>query len=421
MHKLLVYADFEWFDKIKLLGTLNYERLREKDSFGFEYNNEWLRNHASIQISADVNNYPGPQFSLPGKDIFGCFSDVMPDRWGRFLLNKLEQILALEEKRPLRKLASFDYLAGVDDFSRMGGFRFKENEDRDYLNSDSFLQIPPLTDLRELIRLSQKIEKSDYENKLPDKKWIMQLIRPGASLGGARPKASVVDENQKLCIAKFPSLKDTYDVGLWEQLCNILAKKSGIRSTESKAVYVGDKYHTFVARRFDRTEAQKRIHFASAMTLLGFKDGDNATTGKGYLDIVDFIVRGCTDVRSNLEELFRRVAFNIGVGNSDDHFRNHGFLLTPKGWTLSPAYDMNPTLDETQSLLLTQTTNEANPQLLLDACSEYMLDRKTASGIMAEVGYALSDWEKTARILNIPGQEIEMFRWRFEKMLTLFK
>jgi len=157
------------------------------------------------------------------------------------------------------------------------------------------------------------------------------------------------------------------------------------------------------------------------MTLLGFKDGDNATTGKGYLDIVDFIVRGCTDVRSNLEELFRRVAFNIGVGNSDDHFRNHGFLLTPKGWTLSPAYDMNPTLDETQSLLLTQTTNEANPQLLLDACSEYMLDRKTASGIMAEVGYALSDWEKTARILNIPGQEIEMFRWRFEKMLTLFK
>ena len=210
MHKLLVYADFEWFDKIKLLGTLNYERLREKDSFGFEYNNEWLRNHASIQISADVNNYPGPQFSLPGKDIFGCFSDVMPDRWGRFLLNKLEQILALEEKRPLRKLASFDYLAGVDDFSRMGGFRFKENEDRDYLNSDSFLQIPPLTDLRELIRLSQKIEKSDYENKLPDKKWIMQLIRPGASLGGARPKASVVDENQKLCIAKFKMLQNLF-------------------------------------------------------------------------------------------------------------------------------------------------------------------------------------------------------------------
>ena len=415
MQKLLVYADFDWLDKVTPLGSLSYERLRGNDSYAFEYHNEWLRNHGSIQISADINNYPGPQYSRPGKDIFVCFSDALPDRWGRTLLNKREQLLALDEKRPLRMLTSYDYLAGIDDFSRMGGFRFKENETEDYINRAPLLQFPPLTELRELLHVSQKIEKSDIENQLPDKSWIMQLVRPGSSLGGARPKASVVDENGRLCIAKFPSVKDTYDVGLWEQLCNILAKKSGIRTTDSKAVRVGEKYHTYVALRFDRAEAQKRIHFASAMTLLGFEDGDNATTGKGYLDIVDFIVQGCTAVRSNLEELYRRVAFNICVGNSDDHFRNHGFLLTPKGWTLSPAYDMNPTLNEYQSLMVTSVTNQANQNLLLDACEEYMLERKSAEGILDEVGFALSDWEKTARKLNIPEQEIEMFRGRFQK------
>ena len=417
MQRLLVYADFDWLKEIELIGTLSYEKLRGSDSYGFEFHSEWLRNHTSIQISADINNYPGPQYTQPGKEIFGCFSDALPDRWGRTLINKREQILALEEKRPLRKLSSFDYLTGIDDFSRMGGLRFKWDQESDYLNKSSSFNVPPITDLRTLIHASQEIEKSEIELVLPDKKWIAQLLQPGTSLGGARPKASVSDEYRNLYIAKFPSINDTYDVGLWEHLCNLLAKSAGIHTAPSKAINMGGRYHTYLSKRFDRSPANKRIHFASAMTLLGFEDGDNATSGKGYPDIVDFIVRGCTDVHSNLEELFRRVLFNIFVGNSDDHFRNHGFLLTPRGWTLSPVYDVNPTLDEHQSLLISSNSNESNPDILLDASEEYLIDRKRADQILHQVRGSLNSWEKVAKRLQIPEQELSIFRFRFNKHL----
>lgn len=166
-----------------------------------------------------------------------------------------------------------------------------------------------------------------------DRKWVAQLVQAGSSLGGARPKASVIDTDKTLYIAKFPSRKDDYDAGLWEHFSHFLAAKAGINAAKTKVLATGEKYHTLLSQRFDRTLEGKRIHFASAMTLLGLNDGDNATTGHGYLDIVDFIIQNCTNVERNLQELYRRVAFNICIGNSDDHFRNHGFLLTAKGWT----------------------------------------------------------------------------------------
>lgn len=170
----------------------------------------------------------------------------------------------------------------------------------------------------------------------------------------------------------------------------------------------GEKYHTLLSQRFDRTNDSKRIHFASAMTLLGLSDGDNATTGHGYLDIVDFIIQNCTDVERNLQELYRRVAFNICIGNTDDHFRNHGFLLTAKGWTLSPAYDMNPTLNEYQSLLVSSTSNKAELSILLD-CEDYMLNRKTAEKIISEVIEAVKGWRELATRLGISKREMDMF------------
>ena len=149
------------------------------------------------------------------------------------------------------------------------------------------------------------------------------------------------------------------------------------------------------------------------MTLLGLTDGDNATTGHGYLDIVDFIVQGCTQVEANLQELFRRVAFNVCIGNSDDHFRNHGFLLTAKGWTLAPAYDMNPTLNEYQSLLISSSSNKADLSVLLAACEEYMLTRATAERIVAEVTAAVRDWRMIAQRIGIAKREQDMFSARF--------
>ncbi len=409
MKKLYVFADFDWLKEPRLVGELSYESLRGSDSYGFCYSNEWLKDYGSLFLSDDLNNYPGQQYTAPDKDIFGCFSDALPDRWGRTLINRREQILAKDEKRPVRRLSSFDYLIGIEDFSRMGGFRFKESMDGDYINASETLRIPPLTDIRELIAASSEIEKSEEEDQLPEMRWIAQLVQPGSSLGGARPKASVLDENKNLCIAKFPSRKDDYDAGLWEHFSHLLAKKAGINAAETRVISTNDKYHTLLSRRFDRREDGKRIHFASAMTLLGLNDGANANTGNGYLDIVDFIIQNCTNVEDNLKELYRRVAFNICIGNTDDHFRNHGFLLTVKGWTLSPAYDMNPTVNEYQSLLISTDSNKADLSILLDGCEDYMLNRKTAENIVLEVVEAVKKWRELVARLDISEREMDMF------------
>ena len=419
MRKLLVYADLHWLHTPALVGELSYESLRGADSYGFSFAPTWLQTQRDLFLSADLNNYTGMQYTAADRDIFGCFSDALPDRWGRTLLNRREQILAQEQRRPLRRLSSFDYLLGIDDYSRMGAFRFKETPDSDFINSDPTLKIPPLTDIRTLEAAGSAIEQSEAHNALPEKKWIAQLIQPGTSLGGARPKASVTDLDGALCVAKFPSRKDDYDVELWEHLCHLLARKAGIEVADTKVLKAIGPYHTLISRRFDRTADGGRIHFASAMTLLGLQDGNNAADGHGYLDLVDFIVQHCTAVENNLRELYRRVAFYICVGNSDDHFRNHGFLLTPKGWTLSPAYDINPTLNSTQSLLITSVSNQAAFSQLRAAAEDYLLTRETADAILDEVQAALQDWPTLAAQIGIPRREIAQFADRWSLAQTL--
>ena len=229
MKPLYVYADFDWLKEIALVGELGYESLRGLDSYSFAFHDEWLRVHGDLFLSEDLNNYPGIQYTRPGDNIFKCFSDALPDRWGRTLLLRREQIAAAEENRPIRRLSSFDFLTGIDDFSRMGGFRFKEKIDGDFINAGNTLKIPPLAKIRDLIAASVEIEKSEEDNVLPDRKWVAQLVQPGSSLGGARPKASVCDADKTLYIAKFPSRKDDYDVGLWEHFSHLLAVKAGIK------------------------------------------------------------------------------------------------------------------------------------------------------------------------------------------------
>lgn len=291
----------------------------------------------------------------------------------------------------------------------MGGFRFKTNPDGEFINCDSHLRIPPLTDLRSLVAASMEIEKSEEQNRLPEKKWIQQLVHPGSSLGGARPKAGVRDADGCLYVAKFPSRNDDYDVSLWEHLSHLLAKKAGVIAAETSVIPTGGKYHALLSKRFDRTADGRRIHFASAMTLLGLSDGSNAQTGNGYLDIVDFILQSCCQVEDNLHQLYRRVAFNIAIGNTDDHFRNHGFLLTPRGWTLSLAYDINPTTNEYQSLLITSSTNKADLGLLLEASEEYMIGKEEATKIIQDVTDAVKGWRRVAAMLGIAKHEMDLF------------
>ena len=259
-----------------------------------------------------------------------------------------------------------------------------------------------------------EVEKSEERNLLPDKKWLLQLVHPGTSLGGARPKAGVLNEEGELCVAKFPSRNDEYDIGLWEHLSHLLAKEAGVEAAETRAITVGEKYHTLLSKRFDRTTDGHRRHFASAMTLLGLTDGCNAQTGNGYLDIVDFILQHCCNVEANLRQLYRRVAFSIAIGNSDDHFRNHGFLLTPKGWTLSPAYDLNPTFNDHQSLLINATTNRSDLQLLLASSEEYMIGKEEATHIIEEVKDGVSQWRSMATWLGIAKREMDLFAQVFE-------
>lgn len=419
MKKIFVYADFDWLKGVELVGELSCESLRGAETYGFKFADEWLGRYGNLVLSNDLNNYPGQQYTGVDKDIFGCFSDALPDRWGRTLLNRREQIQAAEEKRPVHRLTSFDYLKGIDDFSRMGGFRFKEALEGDFINTGNDLRIPPLTSIRELIFASQEFEKSEEQNLLPDKKWLAQLVQPGTSLGGARPKASVMDEKKNLYVAKFPSRKDDYDVGLWEHFCHLLAVQAGINAASTRTIVTDDKFHTLLSRRFDRNEEGKRIHFASAMTLLGLSDGDNAGTGHGYPDIVDFIIQSCTSVEANLRELYRRVAFNICIGNTDDHFRNHGFLLTPKGWTLSPAYDMNPTLNKQQSLLISASSCESDLNILFGACEDYMIGKETATRIIHEVCEAVKKWRTLAAKLGVAKREQDLFAQKFDKTCYL--
>lgn len=417
MDRLFVYADFDWLDIPMLVGELSFDSVRGNETYSFSYDKEWLAKYGDVFLSEDLQNFPGVQYTRPERDIFSCFSDALPDRWGRTLLNRREQIAAADEKRPVKRLTSFDYLMGIDDASRMGGFRFTRTKGGKFINVDPNLRVPPLTSVRELIHAAHEIEESEEKQQLPAKKWLVQLLHPGTSLGGARPKATVVDEDGKLTVAKFPSRKDDYDVALWEHFCHVMGSKAGLNVADTRIIN-GENHHVLLSKRFDRNGEGKRIHFASALTLLGLEDGDNASTGFGYSDIVDFIIQHGSNIEQNLEELYKRVAFYIIVGNSDDHFRNHGFLLTRKGWELSPAYDINPTLQENQSLLINRSTNESDLNILLESAYDYMLSKDKAARIISEVKEAMKSWRAEARRLGIPQRDIATFAPRIDKWLV---
>ncbi len=413
MEKIYVYADFDFLEQTEEIGVLSYERVRGNDHFAFEFSREWLSRHGGVILSGDVMNVRGMQYPRQGNSVFGFVKDSFPDRWGRALLDRRERLAAQEEHRPVRTLSNYDYLVGIEDLTRMGGIRYRTENNGAFINSNSRYSVPPLESLRALCDACQEIESAEERNELPQQRWLDQLVDPGSSLGGARPKANVVDTDGRLYVAKFPSKKDLEDTELIEHFSHILARKAGIDVANTRVIPISKDRHLLLSERFDRTPEGKRRHFASAMSLLGLDDGSGAGTGNGYLDIVDFIVRNCTDVQQNLHELYRRVAFNVLFGNTDDHFRNHGFILTPKGWTLSPAYDINPSTKTHQCLLINENTELSDINALRDSCESYMLDRGDASDIINEVTSVISDWQRVATENQIPVRVLEQYddRW----------
>ena len=298
----------------------------------------------------------------------------------------------------------------------MGGIRYKSEDSEEYINASEKYFVPPIESLRALCDACHEIELAEERNELPDQRWLDQLIDPGTSLGGARPKANVIDTDGKLYVAKFPSKKDLENTELIEHFSHRLAATAGISVAKTRTIKISKDRDLLLSERFDRSSEGKRIHFASAMSLLGLDDGAGSSTGNGYLDIVDFILQGCVDAGKNLRELYRRVAFNVMFGNTDDHFRNHGFLLTSKGWTLSPAYDINPGAKSYQCLLIDQYTEESDIKALLSACNNYMLEEQEASEIIEEVRTAIKDWRKTATALQVPTKILEPYSMRWDNL-----
>jgi len=412
--EIFVYAHWEGFKDPFLMGTLSATPAKGKEVFSFEYTKEWLQSEFTYMLDPDLQLYSGRYFPKEEKMNFGAFLDSCPDRWGRVLMDRREAALARKEKRSEKKLLESDYLLGVFDENRMGGLRFKLNPEENFLNDDKDMTAPPFTSLRELEHASLKFE----EDKTNDKdylKWIDLLIAPGSSLGGARPKASVSDPKGHLWIAKFPSVKDEKNVGAWEMVVNKLALNAGVYVAVGDVKQFNNKYHTYLTKRFDRSKKGERIHFASAMTLLGYVDGAGHDTGVSYLEIAEFLMKNGADVNTDLAELWRRIVFHICVKNTDDHLRNHGFILSEKGWRLSPAYDINPNeFGNGLSLNISETDNALDLDLALSVAEYFRLDKQKSQAIINQVKKSVRDWRIVAKEIGISKAEQDRMSNAFE-------
>jgi serine/threonine-protein kinase HipA len=404
--KILVYADWAEIGKATQVGVLTATPARSNEVFSFEYDPNWLKSGHAQMLDPGLLMFSGPQYPSSGKASFGVFLDSSPDRWGRMLMDRRETVLARQERRPLQALRESDYLLGVHDGHRMGALRFRLDPDGPFLDNDTEFASPSWVSLRELEHASLEIERRDAGDSPNYNKWLRMLIAPGGSLGGARPKAGVLDQHDNLWIAKFPSRNDNLDVGGWEYVANELARRSGVDVPDSKARTVNTAKHTFMTRRFDRIDVGKRRHFASAMTLLNRSDGDDASTGASYLELAEFLMRHGAQTDRDLEQLWRRIVFNMCISNVDDHLRNHGLLLRPAGWELSPAYDLNPvSYGDGLKLNVSDADNAQDLELAMQVADFFRVNSTKARGIIAEVGQSANLWRVSAHSIGISRSE----------------
>lgn len=393
---IYVFADWMELRGPTLMGQVFAAPSRGKEVFSFQYDQTWLQSGHEKILDPRLGFFSGPQYPNQDHANFGVFLDSSPDRWGRTLMMRREAYHARIAGRPERRLMESDFLLGVFDGHRMGALRFKLEKNGAFLDDDLLHTTPPWAQLGDLEHASTQLEKANAESKKEYIKWLTLLIAPGGSLGGARPKASVVDKKGDLWIAKFPSVNDERNVGAWEFIVYQLAIKSKIEMANAQIINFSGKHDTFLARRFDR-QKDKRIHFASAMTLLERADGSNANDGVSYLDLVDFLSKNGCQANADLEQLWRRIVFNICVSNVDDHLRNHGFILTKNGWKLSPAFDINPS-EHGQGLTLniSATDNSQDLSLVLDVAEKFRIQERKATKIVEEVTSAVRQWPMIA-------------------------
>lgn len=406
---IFVYAHWLGMEEPKLIGILSAHQGKGRKSFSFEYDKIWVKSEQKFLLDPDIQWFSGQQFPNQ-KENFGIFLDSMPDTWGRTLMKRREAQIAKEAKTSTPTLYEIDYLLGVYDESRMGALRFKLDVDGSFLDDDNRTPTPPMSSIRELQQAAQLVE-SDKDND-EVKKWLAILIAPGSSLGGARPKANLLD-GKDLWIAKFPSQNDTIDKGAWEYLTYQLAIKAGIKMSDCRIEKISGKHHTFFTKRFDRQEGE-RIHFASAMTMTGNNEDIIRDNAPSYLDIAEFIQYNGANITEDLHQLWRRIVFNIAVSNTDDHLRNHGFLLTDKGWILSPAYDINPSIDKNGlALNIDMDSNALDFDLAKGVGEFFKLNDKEMDVMIKEIIQVVRNWRIIATKIGLNRNEIELMSGAF--------
>ena len=404
--EIFVYVDLDGV--AHLMGRLWSRMRKNKESATFEYDDGWLQHPERFSLEPALQLGPGAFHTPADTPMFGAIGDSAPDRWGRTLMRRMQRRRAEREGNAPRTLRGIDYLLLVDDEARQGALHFADRPGGPFLWGECAKRIPPLLELPELLSAAEHV----MEGKDTDEE-LRLLFAPGSSLGGARPKASVVEKDGHLAIAKFPRRDDEINTVAWEAVALALAAKAGITVPQGRVEIVAKK-SVLLLRRFDRDGA-RRIPFLSAMSMLGSKDNE----GRSYLEIVDALRQHGAAPQADMEALWRRLVFNILISNTDDHLRNHGFLYAGReGWRLSPAYDLNPVPTDIKPRVLTTAVNEddntASLTLALEVAGYFDLEKARAREIAAQVGKAVSTWREEAARHGIGKAEINRVASAFE-------
>ena len=408
---LYVYADWVGLKGPVLMGVLSAQQAKGRKAFAFSYDKSWINTESQRAIDPDIEWFSGPQHPVE-KENFGMITDSMPDTWGRKLMIRREAQTAADEGRKIKTLYDIDFLLGVYDKTRMGALRFKLDPDGAFLDDNDGHPTPPWASVKELQHAAARLESDSASSAM--KKYLAILLAPGSSLGGARPKANVMDDQGDLWIAKFPAKSDLVDKAAWEYLAYELALLAGIQISTSKLEKISGVHHTFFTKRFDRMGGE-RIHFSSAMTMTGNTEEKLRDRSASYLDLALFIQTYGVNIRENLHQLWRRLVFNIFISNTNDHLRNHGFILKDKGWILSPAYDLNPSTDKMGLQLNVDMYNNAlDIDLARSVGDFFQLTSNDMDAIIGEVATAVSQWKGAATRLGINRREIELMAPAFQ-------
>lgn len=402
-----VEAFLDWQGRCRRIGLMRRHGARGRQSVTFEYDSEWIRDPAGVSLNPSLPVGPGTFRPPAGREMFGTLGDSAPDTWGRTLMRRKERRAAEREGRAVCALHETDFLLGVADETRLGALRFRWAGDHVF-QAPRDVGVPATVALGQLLKASERIlrgEETDDD--------LLLIFAPGSSLGGARPKASVIDRHGRLSIAKFPKETDEYSLERWEAIVLDLAEAAGIQ-TASHDLIDHNGRPIFLSRRFDRA-GPARIPFLSALSMTEHRDGDRGS----YLEIVDALTEHGANAAGDRTELFKRVAFSVLVSNTDDHLRNHGFLwLGQRGWTLSPAYDINPTPQDIRPRILATNIDfddgTCSVELLRSVAGEFALRQKDADALIRQVATATQGWRRAARRRGAKGSEIQRMESAFE-------